>query len=68
MVVKVRYSRLQYVIVSCNTLQDGLLTAEGSAALDELRVTLSCAPRRRQAYATADAGRLAGQNWHIYRA
>ena len=45
-----------------NALQDGPQTEEGSAALDELRVTLSRAARRRQAYATADAGRLAGQN------
>ena len=51
-----------------NALQDGPLTKEGSAALDELRVTLSRAARRRQAYATADAGRLARQNWHVYRA
>jgi hypothetical protein len=29
---------------------------EGSATLDELRVKLSRAARRRQAYATADAG------------
>ena len=51
-----------------NTLRDGPLTKEGSAALDELRVTLSRAARRRQAYATADAGRLARQNWNVYRA
>jgi hypothetical protein len=51
-----------------NELQDGLLTEEGRAALDELRVTLSRAAKRRQAYTTADAGRLARQNWHIYRA
>jgi hypothetical protein len=36
--------------------------------MNELRVTLSCAARRRQAYATADAGRLARQHWHFYRA
>jgi hypothetical protein len=35
------------------------LTGEGSAALDELRVMLNRAARRRQAYATADAGCLA---------
>jgi hypothetical protein len=49
------------------TLQDGPLTEEGSAALDDLRVTLSRAARRRQADATADAGRLARQNWQVYR-
>jgi hypothetical protein len=31
--------------------------------LNELRVTLSRAARGRQAYATANAGRLARQNW-----
>jgi hypothetical protein len=51
-----------------NALRDGPLTEEGSVALDELRVMLSRAARRRQAYATADAGRLARQNWHVYRA
>jgi hypothetical protein len=51
-----------------NALQDGPLAEEGSAALDELRVTLSRVARRRQAYATADAGHLARQSWHIYRA
>lgn len=51
-----------------NALRDGSLTEEGSAALDELRVMLSRAARRRQAYATADVGRLARQNWHVYRA
>jgi hypothetical protein len=51
-----------------NALRDGSLTEEGSAALDELRVMLSRAAKRRQAYATADAGRLARQNWHVYRA
>jgi hypothetical protein len=50
-----------------NALQDGPLTEEGSAALDELRVTLSRAARHLQVYATADAGRLARQNWHVYR-
>jgi len=51
-----------------NKLRDGLLTEEGSAALDELRVATNRAARRRQAYATADAGRLARQNWQVYRA
>jgi TniQ protein len=51
-----------------NALQDGKLTEEGSAGLDELRISLSRAARRRPAYATADAGRLARQNWHVYRA
>jgi len=64
----VRFSRLQFVKVACNTLQYGPLNEEGNAALDELRVMLSRAARRRQAYATADAGRLARQNWHVYRA
>jgi hypothetical protein len=49
-------------------LGEGPPTEDGNAALDELRVTLSRAARRRQAYATADAGRLARQNWHVYRA
>ena len=51
-----------------NALRDGSLTEKGSAALDELRVTLSRAARRRQAYETANAGRLARQNWYVYRA
>ena len=51
-----------------NALRDGSLAEEGSAALGELRVMLSRAARRRQAYATADAGRLARQNWDVYRA
>jgi hypothetical protein len=51
-----------------NALRDGSRTEEGSAALDELRTMLSRAARRRPAYATADAGRLARQNWHVYRA
>jgi hypothetical protein len=51
-----------------NARQDRPLTEEGSAALDELRVTLSRAARRRQAYATADAGCLARQNWDVDRA
>ena len=45
-----------------NALRDGPRAEEGSAALDQLRVTLSRVARRRQAYATADAGRLANQN------
>jgi hypothetical protein len=56
-------SRLQCVIVDCNTLQNGPLTEEGSAALEELRMTLSRSARQRQAYATADADRLARQNY-----
>jgi hypothetical protein len=51
-----------------NALPDGPLAESGRAALEELQVTLSRAARRRQAYATADTGRLARQNWHIYRA
>ena len=51
-----------------NELRGEPPTEEGSEALGELRVTLSRAARRRQAYATADAGRLARQNWHVYRA
>jgi hypothetical protein len=43
-----------------------VLTEEGSAVLDVLRVRLSRAAKRRQAYATADAGRLAKQNWYVY--
>jgi len=45
-----------------NALQDGPLTEEGSAALDQLRVTLSRVVRRQQANATAHAGRLARQS------
>jgi len=45
-----------------------VLTAEGRAALDELRTTMRRTARRREAYATADAGRLARQNWKVYRA
>jgi hypothetical protein len=51
-----------------NALQEGPLTEEASATLDELWVTLSRAVRRRQTYAAADAGRLARQNWNVYRA
>jgi hypothetical protein len=51
-----------------NALQDGPQTEEGSTALDEPRVTLSRAARRRQAYTTADAGRLARHSLNIYRA
>jgi hypothetical protein len=51
-----------------HALQDGATDrGRGSAALDELRVMLSRAAQRRQAYAMADAGRLARQNWHVYR-
>ena len=45
-----------------------LLTVEGREALDELRTTMRRTARRREAYATADAGRLARQNWEVYRA
>ncbi|MGA9313638.1 MAG: TniQ family protein [Solirubrobacteraceae bacterium] len=51
-----------------NELRDGPLTDKRSEALDELRVAMSRAARRRPAYETADAGRLARQNWHVYRA
>jgi len=61
-------SRLHYVRVGCNTPQAAPLTEEGSAVLDELRVRLSRTARRRQAYATTDAGRLAMQNWDVHRA
>jgi len=54
--------------VRVNELQGGLLTESGSKAVDDLRVTMTRAARRRNAYATADAGRLARQNWEIYRA
>ena len=54
--------------VRVNALQGGLLTEGGSKAVDELRVTMRRAARRRNAYATADAGGLARQNWEIYRA
>lgn len=49
-------------------LSGWLLTDEGRDALDELRVTMQRTARRRQAYASADAGRLARQNWQVYRA
>jgi hypothetical protein len=48
--------------------RNGPLTEEGSAALNKLRVTLSRSAKRPQANATADAGRLARQNWQVYRA
>ena len=51
-----------------NTLRDGAEGEEGSAALDQLRVTLSRVARRRQAYATADAGRLVRHSWYVCRA
>ncbi len=55
-----------------NELQGGLLTEGGNKAAGELgRRTgraMSRAARRRNAYATADAGRLARQNWTVYRA
>jgi hypothetical protein len=51
-IVKVHCSKMQYVIVGCNTLQDGPLTKEGSAVLDELRVMLSRAAKCRQACET----------------
>jgi hypothetical protein len=51
-----------------NAPQDGPLSEEGSAALTELRVMLSRTARHQQAYTTADAGRLARQNWHVHRA
>jgi hypothetical protein len=51
-----------------NTLQNGPSPIQGSATLDELRVTLSRAARRRQTYATANAGRLARRNRSVYRA
>lgn len=38
------------------------------ARVNELRGAMSRAARRRNAYATADAGRLARQNWTVYRA
>lgn len=51
-----------------NELGDGPPTEEANDAQEQLWVTLSRAARRRQAYATADAGRLARQNWHVYSA
>jgi len=44
------------------------LSEDGGEALEELRATLGRMARRREAYATADAGRLARQNWHLYGA
>ena len=64
-VERIREMNYTSIWARVSELPNGLLTEEGS---DELRVTLSRAARRRQAYATADAGRLARQNWHVYRA
>ncbi len=49
-------------------VQGWLLSESGRDALEELRATLSRMARRREAYATADAGRLASQNWDLYGA
>ncbi len=49
-------------------VQGWLLSESGRDALEELRATLSRMARRREAYATADAGRLARQNWDLYGA
>ena len=49
-------------------IQGWLLSESGREALEELRATLGRMARRREAYATADAGRLARQNWDLYRA
>ena len=49
-------------------VQGWLLSENGREALEELRATLSRMARRREAYATADAGRLARQNWDVYGA
>ncbi len=49
-------------------MQGWLLSESGREALEELRATLGRMARRREAYATADAGRLARQNWDLYGA
>jgi hypothetical protein len=49
-------------------IEGWLLSESGREALEELRATLGRMARRREAYATADAGRLARQNWDLYRA
>ncbi len=49
-------------------VQGWLLSRTGVEALEELRATLGRMARRREAYETADAGRLARQNWSLYRA
>lgn len=49
-------------------VQGWLLSETGRDALEELRATLSRMARRREAYRTADAGRLARQNWDVYGA
>ena len=49
-------------------MQGWLLSESGREALEELRVTLGRMARRREAYATADAGRHARQNWDRYGA
>jgi hypothetical protein len=49
-------------------IQGWLLSESGREALEELRATLGRMARRREAYATADAGRLARQNWDLYGA
>jgi hypothetical protein len=43
-------------------MQGWLLSEDGREALEELRATLGRVARRREAYATADAGRLTKQN------
>jgi hypothetical protein len=49
-------------------IQGWLLSESGREALEELRATLGRMARRREAYVTADAGRLARQNWDLYGA
>lgn len=49
-------------------MQGWLLSESGREALEEFRATLGRMARRREAYATADAGRLARQNWDVYGA
>lgn len=49
-------------------MQRWLLSESGREALEELRATLGRMARRREAYATADAGRHARQNWNLYGA
>lgn len=67
-VERLREMNCASILARMDALQDRPPTEEESEAREELRVTLSRAAKRQQAYAAADAGRLARQNWHLYRA
>jgi TniQ len=67
-VERLREMNCASILARLTARQDGPPPGAASEAQEELRVTLSRTARRRQAYAAADAGRLARQNWHLYRA